>query len=139
MKIEPLQVILRMLPVGFGDCFLLSFIYKPPRSNQHILIDFGTVGGKADMHQVANDIKSGCDGKLYAVVATHRHRDHISGFSTKGGDKSTGAIVASCNPEVVVQPWTEDPKAAPNAQTESLLSDRRNLTDRQLYLLQCSQ
>ena len=122
-----------MFPVGFGDCFLLSFLYKRPRSDQHILIDFGTVGGKADMHQVAKDIKAACNGKLYAVVATHRHRDHISGFSTKAGENSTGKIIASCEPEVVVQPWTEDPKAAPNAQTAGLLSDRRNLTDKQLY------
>jgi hypothetical protein len=34
-----------MYNVGFGDCFLLTFEYRRPRKDQHILIDFGSVGG----------------------------------------------------------------------------------------------
>lgn len=111
-----------MYNVGFGDCFLLSFRYDRPLADQHILIDFGTVGGKPDMMAVANAIKEDCGGKLYAVVATHRHRDHISGFSDKTGDESTGAIIASCKPEVVLQPWTENPDAGAKDKEAPLLS-----------------
>ena len=42
------------------------------------------------------------------VVATHRHADHISGFGGKPGE-----VIASLEPELVVQPWTEDPDARP--------------------------
>jgi hypothetical protein len=56
---------------------------------------------------VARDIAAG--GHLHAVVATHRHRDHIGGFGS-----ACGKIIASLSPEVVVQPWTEDPAAAPD-------------------------
>jgi hypothetical protein len=56
--------------------------------------------------RVARDIARRCYGKLDAVVATHRHRDHISGFG-----KGPGAIIAACHPDVVVQPWTEHPDA----------------------------
>ena len=66
--------------------------------------------GNADLKGIANEIRKACNGKLYAVVATHRHGDHISGFSDRGGKDSPGAIIASCKPEVVIQPWTEDPK-----------------------------
>jgi hypothetical protein len=39
---------------------------------------------------------------------THRHRDHISGFSTDG--EGTGKIIAACQPDHVILPWTEDPQ-----------------------------
>ncbi len=71
--------------------------------------------------------------RLYAVVVTHRHRDHISGFSNAGGSTSTGAIIASCKPEVVLQPWTENPNAAPDATTAPLLAKQRKGTDKQLF------
>jgi hypothetical protein len=122
MTTQPNKVEVRMYNVGFGDCFLLSFRYDRPRADQHILIDFGTVGGKADMKAVANAIKEDCGGKLYAVVATHRHRDHISGFSDAAGEGSTGAIIASCTPEVVLQPWTENPSAGADDKSAPVLS-----------------
>jgi hypothetical protein len=46
------------------------------------------------------------------VVATHRHRDHISGFATRKNGCGPGDIIAACRPELVVQPWTERPDAA---------------------------
>jgi hypothetical protein len=64
------------------------------------------------MERVAKDIEAVCEGKLDVVVATHRHRDHISGFSTAAG---TGRIIASLKPSYVIQPWTEDPRAKVNA------------------------
>jgi len=67
------------------------------------------------MTRIAADIKEQCGGKLHAVVATHRHKDHISGFATAKNGKASGDIIRSCSPDVVIQPWTEDPKAATDA------------------------
>jgi len=74
------------------------------------------------MKKVAEKIKAECGGKLDAVVATHRHADHISGFTTDEDDP--GSVIASCKPDVVVQPWTEDPDAKRNARkpTASFMS-----------------
>jgi hypothetical protein len=110
-----------MYNVGFGDCFLVTFHYAPPLKDQHILIDFGSVSGSVKMKQIALAIRDACGGKLYAVVATHRHRDHISGFSDAAGTGSPGAIIASCKPEVVLQPWTENPDAGADATSAPLL------------------
>ncbi len=106
----PRRVLLRAYNVGFGDCFLLTFDYA--RSQRRVLIDFGSTAPPAGapanyMLRVARDIAAG--GPLHAVVATHRHRDHIGGFGS-----AAGKIIASLAPQVVIQPWTEDPAAAPD-------------------------
>jgi len=113
---RPSAVTIRMYNVGFGDCFLLTFHYG--NTERHMLIDYGSTAAPKNaagkyMREVANDIKEQCKGKLDVLVVTHRHRDHISGFSTQGD--ATGKIIASLNPSHVVQPWTEDPKAKPKA------------------------
>jgi len=120
MAAAPTSVTIRMYNVGFGDCFLLTFNY--PRTARHMLVDYGSTSapkhvpktGKNSnyMERVAKDIEAVCEGKLDVVVATHRHRDHISGFSTAAG---TGRIIASLKPSYVIQPWTEDPRAKVNA------------------------
>lgn len=48
------------------------------------------------------------------VVATHRHKDHISGFSMSNG-KGPGAVIRELHPDVVIQPWTEHPDAEADA------------------------
>jgi hypothetical protein len=48
-------------------------------------------------------------------VLTHRHKDHIAGFATKANGKGPGDIIRELKPQLVVQPWTEDPKAKPDA------------------------
>ncbi|WP_342316824.1 hypothetical protein [Lysobacter sp. FW306-1B-D06B] len=120
---KPRSLTLRSYDVGFGDCFLLSFHYAS--FDRHVLIDFGSTRlptGKAVkgnyMEYIARCIHRDCGGKLTAVVATHRHKDHISGFAMKDG-KGSGAIIAALQPDVVLQPWTEDPNAPRNAKVPS--------------------
>ncbi|MEK6335534.1 MAG: hypothetical protein AABM67_11340 [Acidobacteriota bacterium] len=114
--LKPTALTLRAYQVGFGDCFLLSFKY-PNEHERHVLIDFGSTGmpegvsSSEQMMKVAEDIKERSGGKLSMVVASHRHKDHISGFTTKEDGSGTGEVIASLQPDIVVQPWTEDPDA----------------------------
>ncbi len=107
----------RMYNVGFGDCFLLTFPYAA--GARHVLVDFGShpkaKGAlKGYMERVARDIAARVTGGRLAIVVTHRHADHISGFETKGGGTASGDIIRALKPDIVVQPWTEDPDAARN-------------------------
>ena len=80
------RVRIRMYRQGIGDCFLLTF-YGPgePRS---ILIDCGVLSGTPNgkdkirrvAQSVAQTIAKETSGKLGALVATHEHWDHVSGF-----------------------------------------------------------
>src|SRR5262249_52236019 len=119
MAAAPSSITIRMYNVGFGDCFLLSFQYA--KGLRHMLVDFGSTSApkhrerKQDyMQRVADDIKAVCNGKLHVLVASHRHRDHISGFST---DVATGKTIAALQPDHIIQPWTEDPRAPTTALT----------------------
>ena len=87
-----------------------------------MLIDFGSTGRPKDapkdlMLKVAKLIREHCEGKLHIIVATHRHKDHISGFETSDPPKeeASGNIIRSCSPDVVIMPWTEDPDAPVDA------------------------
>jgi hypothetical protein len=118
----PTQITVRSYQVGFGDCFLLSFTYK--HGARHVLIDFGSTGlpggsGRNHLMHVALRIRDDCGGKLHAVVATHRHADHINGFDPGEDNTGPGAIIASLKPDVVIQPWTEDPNALEDAHSPS--------------------
>ena len=117
----PDKLTLRVYNAGFGDCMLLTFHY--PGFKRRVLIDFGSSSRPMNaaagyMLKIALDIREQCRdaagaAKLDAVVVTHRHSDHLSGFSTKGD--GPGKIIASLKPDVVIQPWTEDPDAQPGA------------------------
>jgi hypothetical protein len=130
----PKSISLRVYPVGFGDCFLLGFHYGND-DDRFVLIDFGSMEltrkrvpkSKAFveyMKKVADDIAARCrrtdgtDGQLHAVIATHRHADHINGFATKAKPEApdaSGDVIRSLRPRFVVQPWTEDPDLDPKA------------------------
>jgi Metallo-beta-lactamase superfamily len=134
MTERPTGLTVRMYQVGFGDCFLLTFHY--PKGDRHVLIDFGSTkmpakaAPKEGLLSIAKAIKEVCkseaypNGKLTAVVATHRHADHISGFATKARGKGSGDLIAAMRPELVVQPWTEDPEAETDAEEATRASTR---------------
>jgi glyoxylase-like metal-dependent hydrolase (beta-lactamase superfamily II) len=79
------QLRVRMYRVGFGDFFLLTVPSK--EGPQHIVIDCGVTNGKTGKgdigtikHAVA-DMAHETGGKLALIIVTHRHMDHIIGFS----------------------------------------------------------
>ncbi|HEY5788891.1 MAG TPA: hypothetical protein VIT65_29380 [Microlunatus sp.] len=100
---------LRMYAVGFGDCFLLTvprFEERPWR----MLVDCGVHGmgrGEHTLGTVISDLIATCsDGPggspiIDLVVASHRHQDHIAGFTdARWGDVTVGEVWL---------PWCEDP------------------------------
>lgn len=113
----------RMFCVGFGDCFLLTFGYgKAVR--YHVLIDFGTTRQAPDGPDpvaVAKQIAATIGDDPWIIVATHRHKDHISGFSGKSWE-----ILRALRGQVqlVLQPWTEQPDLARNATAPRTTADR---------------
>jgi beta-lactamase superfamily II metal-dependent hydrolase len=100
-------VTIRMYNVGFGDAFLLLF----PDQNRprRVLVDCGmhSMGpGPRKMKEVVKQIvddTTDADGKsrIDVVVATHRHQDHVSGFSQPLWNKVEVGEVW--------MPWTEHP------------------------------
>lgn len=97
-----------MYDVGFGDSFLITA--RGPGRPWHMLVDCGvhTQGvGEHTVQEVVGDIIQTCTdesgrARIDVVVATHRHRDHISGFADeRWQDVEVGEVWL---------PWTEDPK-----------------------------
>ena len=134
MAKSPTAVTIRSYQVGFGDCFLVRFRY--PDRDRFVLIDFGTTGIPADaekdlMVTVAEDIKKECGGRLEAIVATHRHADHISGFATKADGSGPGDVIASIDVDTVIQPWTEAPEAEEASLGPEISAPGRSMTARQ--------
>jgi L-ascorbate metabolism protein UlaG (beta-lactamase superfamily) len=91
---------------GLGDCFLLAL---PDRDGgpHFVLIDCGVVQGTPDaesrMWRVAQDIRAETRSHLDAVVATHPHWDHVSGFL------QARSVLDTITVDNVWLAWTEDP------------------------------
>ena len=74
----------RMYRVGFGDFFLLTVPGKTP---QHILIDCGVTPGTTHAGDIGTikdavaHMAKETNNKLALIIVTHRHMDHIIGFS----------------------------------------------------------
>jgi beta-lactamase superfamily II metal-dependent hydrolase len=93
----------RMYRPGFGDCFLVSFDEHGER--RHVLIDFGAHmhGEIGTLESIMDDIERETDRKLLLVVASHAHRDHISGFG-RFADRFAAFQIGE-----VWLPWTDNP------------------------------
>lgn len=137
--ISPIKVTIRSYDVGFGDCFLLTFHYK--NQDRHVLIDFGSMRHPTNktvtknyMNHIAHLIKADCGGKLHVIVATHRHQDHISGFARRNG-RGPGEIIRDLQPEIVIQPWTEDSHAAEDATKPTTLRGLHLRTLKQMQIM----
>ncbi len=94
---------IRMYRTGFGDGFLVSFGSKGKA--QHVLIDFGAHmhGEIGTMEPIMDDIETATGKKIAVVIATHAHRDHISGFG-KFADRFSRFSIGQ-----VWLPWTDNP------------------------------
>lgn len=69
---------------GFGDCFLVTFVYDSDPEKVHMLFDFGVWKQTAiSLESIAADILKTTGGKLDVLVITHEHKDHLSGFYKK--------------------------------------------------------
>ena len=81
----PSTLRVRMYRVGFGDFFLVTVpSAKGPR---HILVDCGVTrgtSGKGDIATIKSAVRhmaKETGSKLALIIVTHRHQDHIIGFS----------------------------------------------------------
>jgi len=96
-----------MYDVGFGDCFLVEFP-RPAAPPFRILVDCGAhrSGYPRPGWTPADAVRAivadlGVGPRLDVVVATHRHQDHVSGFSSD--------IWRDVEVGEVWMPWTENP------------------------------
>ena len=99
-------VTIRMYNVGFGDAFLV--LLPGTGRKRRILFDCGSIEASPGVtmssivDRIVRDVTD-ADGvaRIDVVVATHRHKDHVGGFSEAAWD----------NVEVkeVWMPWTEHP------------------------------
>jgi hypothetical protein len=71
------------------------------------------------MLDIARRIESVTGGRLDAVIASHRHRDHISGFARKNGKGPGDLIARMAKNALILLPWTEHPDLAENATAAS--------------------
>lgn len=79
------EVRVRMYRVGFGDFFLITV--PGDKEPQHILIDCGVTPGTTHNGDIGTikdavaDMAKETKNKLALIIVTHRHMDHIIGFS----------------------------------------------------------
>ena len=100
------QVAIRMYNVGFGDAFLV--LIPDGERQRRILFDCGSIEAAPGapmpgiVDRIVRDVTD-TDGipRIDIVVATHRHKDHVSGFGQAAWDQ--------VEVKEVWMPWTEHP------------------------------
>lgn len=100
------HVAIRMYNVGFGDAFLV--LIPDGKNQRRVLFDCGSVEAADNLpmrdvvDRIIRDVTDE-DGvpRIDVVVATHRHKDHVSGFGQ--------AAWADVEVKEVWMPWTEHP------------------------------
>ncbi len=94
----------RMYRVGFGDCFLVSF--PVGEGARHVLVDCGVhpSGDIGTLSAVLDNVEAETEGRLAAVVATHEHADHISGYG------AFASRFARFEIDEIWMPWAMDPE-----------------------------
>ncbi len=98
---------IRMYRQGLGDCFLLTFFTGP--DPVHVLVDCGTLGATTTgvkMADVVQNIFDDTGGHLHLLIATHEHKDHVSGFG------SQRELFDRFTVDRVWLAWTENPHDA---------------------------
>ncbi len=117
---EPIRI--RVYNVGFGDCILLR-LPTPTGRVAKILIDcgslsFGETGqnNQSVVERIIDDVSDEGAPHIDVVVASHRHKDHISGFALPQWRQ-----VAV---DQVWQPWTENPN---DPEARRLFEDQMSL------------
>lgn len=102
------EIRVRMYDVGFGDAFLVTI--PTAAGERRILFDCGSVeaskvGGPMSgiVDRIIADAggQPGTEANIDLVVATHRHKDHVSGFAN--------ARWNTVRVKEVWMPWTEHP------------------------------
>ena len=107
-QLKQRKIRIRMYRIGFGDCFLLSLPSENGKSTElyshHILIDCGVhaQGDIGTMEKAVDNIAEVTDRRLEIIIATHAHRDHISGFGKFGN------VFSNFKVGEVWLPWTWD-------------------------------
>ena len=72
----------RAYNVGFGDCILLS--WDEADRMHHAWVDFGTHSSDKVLgyQAIVDDVVATTGGHVDLLMVTHRHLDHLGGFSS---------------------------------------------------------
>jgi len=100
------HVTIRMYNVGFGDAFLV--LLPDGGEQRRILFDCGSIEAAPGLamssvvDRIVSDVTDANGvARIDVVVATHRHKDHVSGFGLE--------LWGGVHVKEVWMPWTEDP------------------------------
>jgi len=99
------SILVRMYDVGFGDCFFVKI--NVAGTTCKMLFDCGSIkAGSRAMEDVVKDVIEAAKdpdlrSRIDVIVATHRHKDHVSGFAS--------SLWNAVEVKEVWMPWTENP------------------------------
>lgn len=126
-----------MYNVGFGDCILVTFTDPDDPWPRRILFDCGRHAGSRPWRRgdvkfddalarlVADVTDPGRPPQIDVVVATHRHRDHVHGFSKT-------EVWKQVKVREVWLPWVEDPR---NRLARQIAANQSALANRTIHAL----